>query len=383
MSWSAVSPSNIALIKYMGKVKPPCNKSPQKSSTGSLKVEQLQKSPETTFSQYLHLPVDLGDHLSKADEELFWFKNLAVNSSLSYTLKHFVTAVQIEEGGDKDSYQVFKENPFKDKKLYHSSKPILLDSSISQSEQKKFLEFFKFLKRFFLIPGYYTISSQNNFPKSIGTASSASSFSALTLAIYRLAKEKSALTPDKLKIIKAQELAHLSRVGSGSACRSLFSPWCLWEGYRIHSFECSWNHFLHQLVIVDCKDKKISSSKAHQKVETSPQFAKRASRANKRLVTLKAALNLEDWKQSFQICYEEFLDIHSLFESAKPSFSYKTEGTQKVLRCVVELWKKYQDGPLITMDAGPNVHLLYRSDQKKYREKISQKLSDFVILSSL
>ena len=367
----------------MGKIKHPCNQTQQKSSAGPLKTDQLQKSPETTFSQYLHIPIDLGSHLSKVDEEVLWFKNLAINSNLSYTLKHFVTAVQIEAGGHKDSWKLFKENPFKDRKLYHSSKSVLLDSSISQLEQKKFLDFFKFLKRFFLIPGHYTISSQNNFPKSIGSASSASSFSALTLAVYRLAKEKSSLSPDKLKGIKAQELAHLSRLGSGSACRSLFAPWCLWEGYRIHSFECSWNRFLHQLVIVDFKGKSISSTTAHQKIETSPQFIKRADRANKRLVALKAGLNLEDWKKSFQICYEEFLDIHSLFESAKPPFSYKTEETQRVLKCIVQFWKKYQDGPLITMDAGPNVHLLYRADQKQYREEISQQLSDFTILSSL
>ena len=367
----------------MGKLNHPCNRLKQKSSVGVVKAEQLQQSPETTFSQYLHIPIDLADHLSKADEEAFWFKNLAINSSLSYTLKHFVTAVQIEAGSHKDSWKPFKENLFKNKKLYHSSKSLSVDTSLSQAEQKKFLDFFKFLKRFFLIPGHYTISSQNNFLKSIGSASSASCFSALTLAVYKLAKEKSSLAQDKLKKIKAQELAHLSRVGSGSAGRSLFAPWCLWEGYKIHSFESSWNRFLHQLVIVDFKDKNISSTTAHQKIETSPQFAQRADRADKRLVALKASLNLEDWKKSFQICYEEFLDIHSLFESSKPPFSYKTEQTQKILKYIIHFWKKYHDGPLITMDAGPNVHLLYRRDQKQYREEISQQLSGFTILSSL
>ena len=393
MSWSAISPSNIALIKYMGKMASASNQSSEKTlseqttaqkkaSANSLQTDQLQKAPETTFSQYLHIPIDLGSHLSKSDEEILWFQNLALHPNMSYTLKHFVTKVQIEKSHYKDSWKPFKEDPFINKKLYHSSKPIHLDPSLSQSEQKKFLDFFQFLKRFFLIPGYYTISSQNNFPKAIGSASSASSFSALALAAYRLAKEKSSLTTDKFKSIKAQELAHLSRVGSGSSCRSLFAPWCLWEGYKIHSFECSWNHLLHQFIIVSDKDKKISSTIAHQRVKTSPLFTQRVNRANKRLLALKAALNLEDWRNCFQICYEEFLDIHSLFESSKPPFSYKTEETQKVLNCIVNFWKKYQDGPLITMDAGSNVHLLYRKDQKKDRDEISQQLSEFIILSS-
>ena len=148
-----------------------------------------------------------------------------------------------------------------------------------------------------------------------------------------------------MRRIKAQELAHLSRIGSGSSCRSLFSPWCLWEGYKIHSFECSWNRFLHQLVIVDNKNKNISSTTAHQRVETSPHFAKRAERANKRLVALKASLNLEDWRQSFQIGWKEFLDLHSLFESSQPPFSYKTEGTQRVLDLTDQFWREHKRRP--------------------------------------
>ena len=374
----------------MGKISHPCNelkKSPSqqkkpKKSTVSVEAEQLQQTPETTFSQYLHIPVDLGSHLDKADEEALWFKNLAANASLSYTLKHFITTVQITASSHKDTWKPFPEDLFKNKKLYHSSKPISSDSLLSQSEQKKFLDFFQFLKRFFLIPGYYTIFSQNNFPKSIGSASSASSFSALTLATYKLAKEKSSLKDDKLRSIKTQELAHLSRIGSGSSCRSLFAPWCFWDGYKIHSFECSWNQLSHQFIISNSKDKKVSSTMAHQRIKTSPQFQQRMERANKRMLALKASLNLEDWKKCFQTCYEEFLDIHSLFESSQPPFSYKTDGTQKILNSVIQFWKEHQDGPLITMDAGPNIHLLYRPDQKQQKEEISQQLSEFTILSS-
>ena len=108
LSWSTVSPSNIALIKYMGKIQHPCNQAQDKNSSPLLETEQLQQSPETTFSQYLHIPIDIASHLSKEDEELFWFKNLAVNSSLSYTLRHLATAVLIESGSHADKYQLLK-----------------------------------------------------------------------------------------------------------------------------------------------------------------------------------------------------------------------------------------------------------------------------------
>ena len=61
--------------------------------------------------------------------------------------------------------------------------------------------------------------------------------------------------------------------------------------------------------------------------------------------------------------------MHSLFETAKPPFKYKKDTTQKVLNCVKDYWKKNDEGPLVTMDAGANIHLLYRPDQKDQREK--------------
>ena len=36
------------------------------------------------------------------------------------------------------------------------------------------------------------------------------------------------------------------------------------------------------------------------------------------------------------------------------------------------LWEKEGDGPLITMDAGPNIHLLYRLDQADMAFKFKQ-----------
>ena len=89
-----------------------------------------------------------------------------------------------------------------------------------------------------------------------------------------------------------------------------------------------------------------------------------------RLKALSEALNQTDWRLCFNFCYEEFLDMHSLFETAQPPLKYKTDSSQKVLNCIKDYWRKNNDGPLATMDAGANVHLLYRPDQKEQRENI-------------
>ena len=355
----------------MGKVEYPSDKL-------SLSKKNKVPQPLNRPSDKLSLRLSKKDLLKK-DKEDFYFKNQPLNPSLSYTLPHFVTKVRLEESS-ADSWQNFKEDPFK-KKLWESSSQ-KINFKMPLPAQKRFLDFFQFLKRFFSIPGQYAVFSQNNFPHSIGTASSASSYSALSRAVFKLAQDRS---KDKnlVEDIKTKDLACLSRIGSGSSCRSFFSPWCLWTSQKIQPFKAPWEHLDHQLIIVDQSPKKIPSRAAHIRVKTSPRFKGRAQRAKSRAKLLSSALNNQDWEQCFRISYKEFLDLHSLFETASPPFKYKTPSTQKVLDIVNLFWKNNKDGPLVTMDAGANVHLLYRPDQKEQRQKIKSLLSDYIVLSSL
>ena len=369
----------------MGKWDHACNqiaKSPEHKAPLEDRTTE-QSLPESTFSQYHQIPVHLLSHLSSKDEEFFWFKNRALNASLSYTLKHFVTKVRIRPAKESDFWSPFKGNEFQNTPLYRSSRPLRLDQEISPPEQKKFLDFFKYLKRFFLIPGHYEISSQNNFPKAAGLASSASSFSALSLATYRLAQDRSQLPKEKQALVKTTELAQLSRIGSGSSCRSLYEPWCIWDKYKVYSFDCVWDPLEHQLILIDSQKKAVSSSLAHHKVKSSPWFTKRIQNMPQRITAIKTAFNLQDWRECFEITRKEFLELHKMFESSKPAFSYQTPASRQVLEDIDNLWSQYKDGPLVTMDAGPNIHLLYRRDQRELKEALTKKLSDYVILSSL
>ena len=350
-------------------------------SSRSSNYEQIQAKPESTFSQYLEIPVLLTNHLSPKKEDDFWFKNRAVNPSLSYTLPHFITQVQLKKSR-VDQWVPFTKKPFEEISRYHSSHHLDLDLTLSKTEQERFISFFKFLKDFFKIPGHYDISSQNNFPVSTGIASSSSSFAALTVATYNLAQEKSLLEKEKFKLINKQTLANLSRIGSGSSCRSFFSPWCIWMDYKIYVFSHSFEHLDHQLILIDSGKKKISSSLAHKKVLTSPLFKNRPERATKRMNALKSALTLGDWKSCFNISKEEFLDMHSLFETSQTPFSYRNKTTEKVIDFIDFIWEKREDGPLMTMDAGSNIHLLYRKNQRELKLEITKKLSQLNLLSS-
>ena len=68
--------------------------------------------------------------------------------------------------------------------------------------------------------------------------------------------------------------------------------------------------------------------------------------------------------------------MHKLFSTSAEPFSYMTEPTLDALKALQLLWEQKGDGPLVTMDAGPNIHLLYRPDQK---EMASQFRQDYLI----
>ena len=71
----------------------------------------------------------------------------------------------------------------------------------------------------------------------------------------------------------------------------------------------------HQLVLADSGKKKISSSQAHEQIIKSPAFEGRVKRVHKRLEELLSALNEQRWKDCFEIVWDEFQDLHQLYES--------------------------------------------------------------------
>ena len=311
--WRADAPSNIALIKYMGK-----------SSLGL---------------------------------------NEATNPSLSYTLAHLRTHVELEwTGADRPSWEPLA-----------GFQPVPL----SERGQARFLAHLTSIcQRFDCAPGFI-VRSANDFPSDCGLATSASSFAALTLAAATALVELSG------RAMPATEtLADWSRQGSGSSCRSFFAPWCIWDGDLVARFECGYPRLRHQAIVVDAAGKEVSSSEAHRRVSTSLLNAGRSERARWRMAQLTRALNEKQWHVAYAITWNEFWDMHALFETAAEPFGYMSEKSLAVLEAVRDLWRRHGDGPLLTMDAGANVHLLYRPDQNETRRLLAEQLSrDFMVVT--
>lgn len=281
-------------------------------------------------------------YMGKTDPE----KNLPANPSLSYSLDNLLSNVMLEENPEQQDIWESLTIPGAD--------PLTL----SNAAQARFLNHLGNLKAWFNYTGSFIVRSSNNFPHSSGLASSASSFAALTKCAALALSE---LTQTSLPSIETQ--AALSRKGSGSSCRSFFSPWALWDDEAVTAIQLPYMHLKHEVIIISKDEKDVSSSNAHQRILTSPWYADRSTRARQNLKQLLDALTVKNWASAYKICWQEFQDMHRLFSTCAQPFSYMTDRTTIALNTVQDLWHRCGDGPLVTMDAGPNIHLLYREDQ--------------------
>lgn len=220
------------------------------------------------------------------------------------------------------------------------------EDTVSQGfDTKRVLEHIDRLRDVAGIHDHVRVTTSNNFPSSSGIASSASGFAALTVATVAALGLK----------LSEKELTALSRLGSGSACRSIPDGFVKWDGEFAYSIYPSDYWDIRDIIVVVGKTaKKVSSSEGHEAVETSPYFKKRLEALPKRIEKLEQALKEKNFKNFGEIIEEDCLDMHHVMQTQKQPLYYWTDETQKVTDQV-----KNSGLPVYyTVDAGPNVHII-------------------------
>ncbi|MDP4855617.1 MAG: diphosphomevalonate decarboxylase, partial [Schleiferiaceae bacterium] len=117
-----------------------------------------------------------------------------------------------------------------------------------------------------------SISTHNSFPHSSGIASSASGMSALALCIVDLAQQQGITFENPQR-----EASILARLGSGSACRSVYGPLAQWgETESVPGSSQEWAiayphpvkevfaSYRDVVALVDVGQKAVSSTVGHQ-----------------------------------------------------------------------------------------------------------------------
>jgi diphosphomevalonate decarboxylase len=240
------------------------------------------------------------------------------------------------------------------------------------AKTRKFLEglsdTFPFLRQLKL-----TIQTANSFPHSAGIASSASGMSALALCLCSLEDRLFGTLGDAAAF--DQKASYLARLGSGSACRSIFPHASIWgKTSLIAGTSDDWGvaaaDYLHpvfkgmhdDILIVSAKEKSVSSRAGHALMDGNPYAEPRYVQARLRMVTLVDAMKAGDVETFGKIAEDEALTLHALMMTSNPSYLLMHANSLKIIEKIREYRRETKNQLYFTLDAGPNVHLLYPTD---------------------
>ena len=308
----------------------------------------------------------------------YWGKyerQIPANPSISYTLNNCKTNTSMEFVADeKFSVQTF----------------------LSGNEEKKFAEkiekYFRNIEEFlpWILKGKYVIKTENTFPHSSGIASSASGFGAIAKCLMELDQQFSGLQDCDFKVRKASFLA---RLGSGSACRSLYDGLVVWGATKevedssdlyalqypndqIHEI---FKHFNDWVLLIHEGEKSVSSTVGHSLMNTNPYAERRFQEAHENFAVLKEILKTGDMQNFIKLVEHEALTLHAMMMMSEPAFILMKTGTLEVINKIWDYRKETGLPLFFTLDAGANVHLLFPADkdEDQIKEFIVKELLQF------
>ncbi len=233
----------------------------------------------------------------------------------------------------------------------------------------------QFLAKEFAFDKKLYLQTYNEFPSSCGIASSASGLASLTLAALCCWTESSSFEELEEKGFSRERIAHLSRLGSGSACRSLWGGFVLWQrgekaqDQKVGPLAQTWA-LRDCVVILSDEEKSVSSTEGHRYASTSPLFEKRLIGIPERLRNMKEAIEEKNLEKLGPLLEEEALNMHEVMASSTPSCVYMTNTTFDFLEYLVTSRREFGIPMYFTLDAGPNVHVIYEEATRERVEKV-------------
>ena len=299
--------------------------------------------------------IALCKYWGKRNDEL----NLPVTSSLSVSLGHLgtTTTVSVLPGGTVDEVQL-------------NGAPVPAAHAFARGVTD-FLDLFRPTPALF-----YRVETVNTVPTAAGLASSASGFAALTLALDELGAWN----------LPLPHLSILARLGSGSASRSVYQGFVEWSAGSSEDGMDSlalpvagtWPELRLGLVKVSIAEKGLSSRHAMKRtVQTSALYETWPAKVDHDLALVKEAIAMRDFLQLGQTAESNALAMHATGLAAWPPVLFWLPETVAVLHRV---WKLREAGlnVFVTMDAGPNVKLLFLDSDT---EHIHQHFADVEVVA--
>ena len=299
----------------------------------------------------------------------YWGKyenQIPANPSISYTLNHCKTNTSME---------------------FFANEPFSVQTYLAGNEEKKFAEkiekYFKNIEQYlpWILKGKYIITTENTFPHSSGIASSASGFGAIAKCLMSLDvqfsnenQESSIINHQSSFILK--KASFLARLGSGSACRSLYEGLVVWGKtdevenssdlfavqYPNEEIHPIFKNFNDWVLLIHEGEKSVSSTVGHGLMNTNPYAERRFQEAHENFKILKEILKTGDMESFIKLVEHEALTLHAMMMMSEPAFILMKTQTLEVINKIWEFRKITGLALFFTLDAGANVHLLFPND---------------------
>lgn len=299
----------------------------------------------------------------------YWGKKagqIPCNSSLSLTLSKCFTEISVESFEKKQNGEGIELEYF-----FEGEKNETFEKRI-QKYLNTHVDEFPFLHEHAI-----RIHSSNSFPHSAGIASSASAFGAIALTLLDKATPKA---DSDLKTFY-QKASYLARLGSGSACRSIYGQYAEWgynptiagssDQYAVPVLEVHENFKqMHDaILIVDAGAKKVSSSMGHALMNDHAYAKQRFKQATERTSRLVKILKSGEYEEFIHIAESEALTLHAMMMTSIDYYLLMKPATLSIIDKVISFRNNSKVPVCFTLDAGPNIHLLYPESCKKQVEE--------------
>ncbi|GAB5398878.1 MAG: diphosphomevalonate decarboxylase [Aureisphaera sp.] len=308
----------------------------------------------------------------------YWGKygeQLPKNASISFTLSecHTLTTLNFQKkSGDGYDFEVY------------------LDGKRELGFEPKIQKFFERIEKYipFLQEYSFRIETTNSFPHSSGIASSASGMSALALCLMTMERQMQTAKDERYFMNKA---SFLSRLGSGSASRSIEGPLVVWGAHENvpgssnlygvsypHKVHANFSHFQDAILLVDKGEKQVSSTVGHNLMHDHPFAEQRFQQANDQLAALIPVLESGDLNSFIEIVESEALALHAMMMTSSPNFILMKPNTLEIIERIRGFRKNKGVPVCFTLDAGANVHVLFpKSVKQQVMELVQSELAPF------
>jgi diphosphomevalonate decarboxylase len=300
---------------------------------------------QESASAYAASNIALCKYWGKRDIEL----NLPVTSSLSISM------------GNLGAWSSISLSDSKQDEILLNSK-VMDHNTIFYQRLVEFLDLFRPT-----VDTKFNIFTKTNIAVGAGLASSACGFAATIKALNNFFDWD--LSPVELSI--------LARLGSGSACRSLYDGFVYWQagsaadGMDSYAsrLDYYWPDLRVGIILIDGRQKSLTSRDAMQAtVETCPYYKLWPDLVAEAIQHTEHALQHKDFWLLGATAEANALAMHSLMLSTTPPIIYSQGATLEYMQTV---WRARAEGlgVFFTQDAGPNLKLLFlEKDTKKVQQ---------------